>query len=503
MAETLLAFLILSLPLAFVSIISVGHQFTKERYYSTALSKTLEKASQKKKSKKFLSKKRSLELLFFGFLLVLLVLIYWIEYPHLVNLLTLDFSKISNPIIVLFNGIFAFTGFFLNTLYLNRYRNLWRYIESEFINLDDWINLKCKKDRYLYVMQSRFVKSPEVIDALTIQMIKENKSWSEMKGKILSDVFPDDFKCYIDQKFWGNFLPTVRILMKKDFVRKIMESSYFEEKGINSETIYEELKFIIHGKCTPENPYPRMLMDRIQYLWMVRNVREVEKNIENFLSHKVHAISCLIILISWFTYLYFFDKGSSHVEMFLRASLAGVTLLSIYLSIGSSILMQILFQGTGTYDLPHLLRDTFAGLNVWRETASTMLIGFFAFFFTGSTGISMLFLNRSGFSKDFFNSNVIAFLLIFAVVSAIFVYSTLFAIHDAMTACKNTRLDRLEKYISTLSVIDDRRVKALENFQDVRNLSEWPFRESWILTILFGCLLPTMAQVFLPKILFH
>lgn len=500
MAITLLVLLIISLPLAFVSIISIGFQFTKERYYSDTKKSLPYNQGQPKKRRSLLKHP-----FFVGSCILLatsIFSIFLIRFPEVRLKIVEDFKQIKNPIVIEFNGIFAALGIFLNVFYIFKSKDVYEYMKKEFIDLDSWLNLGEKKSKYAYVMQSRFVKSPEVIDALTVQMIQENSNWKEMKDKILSDKFPKRFDSYVARKLWGAFSPNVKNLMKIDFLHRIMEAQYFKSRKKTPESIFKELKLICSQKVSQNDLYPDLLMNRIQYLWMVRNLSLIDEAMSNYLSIKTYMYSWITVFLLWSIYLKLASDSKSVLEFFMRSSLASTVLLATYFSIGNTVLMQIVFQGTGTFEIPYPIRDKSIGIPIWREITNLLLIGFLSSFATGSIGISMLFLNRQSSTAQFFSLEVVSCLVFFSVVSATFAYSSLLVLHDAIIASKNTKLDKLEQIIRGLPASNERRVKALEHYNDVRELPDWSLSEAWILTVVFGFLLPTLAQVFLPKVLF-
>ncbi|MEO7000376.1 MAG: hypothetical protein ABI068_01050 [Ktedonobacterales bacterium] len=234
-------------------------------------------------------------------------------------------------------------------------------------------------------------------------------------------------------------------------------------------------------------PTPVTFMNRLQYLWMARNVDLMKRLFPVWLSNLTYLIVFVISAPLFFVASLLFQPPMN-VDLLVQALLFGEAVLLGML--GGAIVF--VFAGALNESRMLLssypLRETKFGNRIWVQLMN--LLGLLTF---GSLLIGTTF----AMSQFLFVHNVNAPLLALATTTAtLFVivvsFGGFYTIHTAMRDAKRARLDELADWLHQHRDTDSRLNTDQEEefFKEIRELQEWPIDLATSFGILSGILIP-------------
>lgn len=404
-----------------------------------------------------------------------------------------------------------------------------------------------------YQMKWNFKTNPEPIDALHMRMIIECQDFAEFERRIKAGEYPGGFEKILRYSPYGRIIGDTRTLMEKDVLEKIYRAKslyaiwenqpnpYANRALITTPTemasmLYSELRgLILCAECRahPEKVamceecsgtgtrlvdcpdcqgsglnakkkscercgglglrhklVPGAFMNRLQYLWMGRNVDLMKGLFPVWLSNltyvSVFAISSAIFLGSSLLF-----HAVVNVDLLVQSLLFGEAVLLGMLSGAIVFVFAVAFNGSGMLVATYPLRETKFGNHVFIQLMN--LLGWLTF---GSLLIDTTFV----MSQFLFihNVNVAALAAAASTVTAFVIvisFGGFYSIHTAMRDTKQSRLDELEEWLhqpnNPKSPSDTEQEEDF--FKELRSLQEWPID----FTVAFGI----VSGIFIPIVL--
>jgi hypothetical protein len=406
-----------------------------------------------------------------------------------------------------------------------------------------------------YQMKWNFKTNPEPIDALHMRMIIDCHDFAEFERRIKAGEYPGGFEKILKYSPYGRILGDTRSLMEHDMLHRIYRAPslfaiwenqpnpYANGALITSDTemasmLYTELRgLILCAECRahPEKVaacaecggtgarlfrcadcggsginakkksceqcgglglrhtlVPGAFMNRLQYLWMGRNVDLMKNLFPVWLSNLTYA-SVLAVATALFLGASLLFGGALNVDLLAQSLLFGEAVLLGMLSGAIVFVFAVAFNGSGMLIASYPLRETKFGNHVFSQLMN--LLGWLTF---GSLLIDTTFV----MSQFLFvhNINVAALALAASTVTAFVIvisFGGFYSIHTAMRDTKQSRLDELSEWLhhpqrrdTTLDTDQEE-----EFFKELRDLQEWPIDLNVGLGIVSGILIPVALSL--------
>jgi hypothetical protein len=407
--------------------------------------------------------------------------------------------------------------------------------------------------KWRYYMKWWFKTDLELIDVVQMRMLIDCPDFETFKYRILHDDYPPRFAKILNTSPWGKFLGTIRELMRVDVIERIFHSPSLWEiwrKEINpmtgkryteeemATTLYAELRGLLvcpqcqalpaqladcrmcfgsgarMGHCTEclgkgvdeheqqcshcgglglnHRPIPFAFLNRLQYLWMARNVDYLRKTFHVWLANRTYVVifgsSALIFLA-----VSLFLQSNFNVDLLVEAVLFGGAALIGSLGAAIVIIFGSAFNSSGTLASPYPLRYAKFGNPIWVQLRN--IISWLTF--------SMLLIDTTFVMSQFLfehHSNTVMVILAASALTLFvmfFGFGGVFSIHAAMRDSKRSRLDELEDWLFRNKLKQEPADSSQEEecIKEIRDLQEWPLDVPTTLGIFSGIVLPVMLSV--------
>lgn len=406
-----------------------------------------------------------------------------------------------------------------------------------------------------YQMKWNFKTNPEPIDALHMRMIVECPTFAEFEGRVLEGKYPSSFKSMLEYSPYGKIIGDSAKLMRDDVLKRLYRADslwaiwegrpnpYEDDAVIASPDamaamLYAELRGLIvcpacqaqpeqvrrcgtcrgsgarmahcadcHGSGLRDNdktcklcggiglhhrPIPTAFMNRLQYLWMARNVDLMKRLFPVWLSNLTY-LTIFAISATLFFAVSLLSGSAIGVDLVVQAFLFGEAVLLGMLSGAIVFVFAVAFNGSGMLLSSYPLRDRKFGNHIWIQLMN--LLGLLTF---GSLLIDTTF----AMSQVLFVRNVNVALVVLATTTVtLFVivisFGGFYTIHTAMRDTKQSRLDELADWLyqswDTESQLNTDQEEAF--FKEIRQVQEWPIDLATTFGIVSGILIPVTLSL--------
>jgi hypothetical protein len=406
-----------------------------------------------------------------------------------------------------------------------------------------------------YAMKWNFKTNPEPIDALHMRMLIECPTFTEFEDRVLHNKYPDSFEKFLRYSPYGRIIGDMRSLMKTDILQRIYraESLYDIWKGqpnpyvadttVSSKDemasmLYAELRgLIICAQCgrrademtqcqtcggtgtrlihcsvcqgeglneknkTCENCgglglryriVPGAFMNRLQYLWMGRNVDVMKTLFPVWLSNLTY-FGIFAVATGLFLGGSLLFGGALNIDLLALSLLFGEAVLLGMLSGAIVFVFGVAFNGSGMLIESYPLRETKFGNYIFIQLME--LLGWLTF---GSLLIDTTFV----MSQFLFihNLNPIGLALATSTATAFVIvisFGGFYTIHTAMRDTKQSRLNELAEWLHDPLHRDSALNTDQEEqfFKELRDVQEWPIDFGVALGIVSGILIPVALSL--------
>jgi len=417
-----------------------------------------------------------------------------------------------------------------------------------------------------YDMKWNFKTNPEPIDALHMRMIIECPTFADFEQRILHDKYPESFKSILEYSPYGWIIGDTATLMRRDVLHGLYRAPtlwaiwekqpnpyakgmFIDSPDAMADMLYTEIRGLLvckqcraHpdliGDCNACNgsgarmvhclncrglglsenkrsckecgglglhhrPIPITFMNRLQYLWMARNVDLMKRLFPVWLSNRTY-LAILVISASLFFGASLLFQAAPNVDLLVQTFLFGEAVLLGMLGGAIVFVFAGAFNGSGTLLSSYPLRDTKFGNHIWVQLMN--LLGLLTF---GSLLIDTTF----AMSQFLFAHNINAGLLVLATtIATLFVivvsFGGFYTIHTAMRDAKRSRLDELANWLqqgqnertqitsNQEALITSNQVTQFTSdqeedfFKEIREIQEWPIDLATTFGIVSGILIP-------------
>jgi hypothetical protein len=401
-----------------------------------------------------------------------------------------------------------------------------------------------------YQMKWAFKTNPEPIDALHMRLILDCPTFGEFERRIQAGEYPPSFKSVLEDSPYGWIIGDTAKLMRDDVRQGLyraaslwsiwegrphpsVPNAVIDSKDAMAAMLYGEIRGLLvcttcqahpqriqacegcqgtgarmthcpdcqgsglgataaackqcGGLGLHHRPIPGPFMDRLQYLWMARNVDLMKRLFPLWLSNRTYLAVVALTAALFFGVSLVFQAGAN-VDLLAQALLFGEAVLLGMLSGAIVFVFASAFNGSGMLISSYPLRDTKFGNRVWTQLMN--LLGVLTF---GSLLIDTTFV----MSQFLFVHNANAALLGLATVTVtMFVilisFGGFYTIHTAMRDAKRSRLDELADWLHQTRDAQSRLATAQEEefFKEIRQLQEWPIDLATTFGIVSGILIP-------------
>ncbi len=234
-------------------------------------------------------------------------------------------------------------------------------------------------------------------------------------------------------------------------------------------------------------PVPNTFMNRLQYLWMARNVDLMKRLFPVWLSNLTYFSIFASTTALFFGVSLAFNAAPT-VDLAVQALLFGEAVLLGMLSGAIVFVFAGALNGSGMLLSSYPLRDTKFGNRIWVQLMN--LLGVLTF---GSLLIDTTFV----MSQFLFVHNLnVSLLTIAATTVTAFVlvvsFGGFYTIHTAMRDAKRARLDEIADWLhqSHLAGVKRKTDQEEEFFKEIRELQEWPIDIATTFGIVSGAVIP-------------
>jgi len=431
-------------------------------------------------------------------------------------------------------GIVASAGIKRMTL------NLWADIRDNYLDFASWLDLHHKGLKWRYAMRWPFIENPEPIDALTIALMRECGSFDEFEDRITSGLWPERFKAVVDRHFWGQFEPSVADLLRTAVLQDIFRSPILAGLGKTPATIYDELRSallcsschnlpsarehctacvgtgliryfcrtcggsgvldgVLCRRCDGHGvlpDYPAVLfMNRLQYLWMARNVGWIERRFPIWLSFRAQAIVVVLGVIAYCVATTKSWMQLVSVDQLVNGIFFGTSLLVVLTATILTLFLILEFQGSGNFELGFPLNNATVGLELWLQFTRIISAITVLAFVLYSVGMPLL-LFKDDLEQHSYGRPLVLVVGLSAFIFGLFALGNFYRIHTVMHDAKRSALrDMAHKLVLSQNAAGDPDAFDYELFKEIRGVSEWPVDVSTTVAILTGFFVPTVLQV--------
>ncbi len=402
-----------------------------------------------------------------------------------------------------------------------------------------------------YQMKWWFKTNLEPITAVQLRMICEAPTYVAFRDRVNQDEFPACFTNVMGKRPWGRLLGTVRQQMQKLVLEKVFQADELWKMWHNAQNpytgqaitnkdqmadmLYTELRnTIICPAClahptqiadcaeclgsgttqapcpsckgtgfgAPEKlcqhcggtglnlqPTPVAFLDRLQYLWMARNIGFLKQTFPVWLSNRMYVIVFALTTTIFLTTSLLFG-GIFTVDLLVGALLFGGAALLGCVGGGIVVIFGSAFNSSGTLLTSYPVRYSRFGNRIWARLMNLIVLLIFGFLLIDTTFL------MSQFLFEHHTNGTVVIGAAFALTTFVVLYSVIgiSRIHVAMRDAKRSRLDELEAWLYHAPAGTDTS-QAVEMFNAVRELQEWPLDVSTILGIISGVVLPILLTL--------
>ena len=232
---------------------------------------------------------------------------------------------------------------------------------------------------------------------------------------------------------------------------------------------------------------PGAFMNRLQYLWMGRNVDLMKGLFPVWLSNLTY-LSIFAITTGIFLGASLLFQATITFDLLVQALLFGEAVLLGMLSGAIVFVFAVAFNGSGMLISSYPLRDTKFGNSVFTQLMN--LLGWLTF---GSLLIDTTFVMSQFLFAQ--NINFVALALATSTVTAFVIvisFGGFYSIHTAMRDTKQSRLDELGEWLHQPRDPDSPLDTDQEEdfYKEIRQLEEWPIDLATTFGIVSGILIP-------------
>lgn len=418
--------------------------------------------------------------------------------------------------------------------------DLWADARDNYLDFHAWADLDHKGPRWRYLMKWWYVERPEPIDAITIVMVRESESFDVFERRVKAGDWPKGFEAVMRRKFWGWYLPSVESLLRGAVLQGIFRSPIFAAMGKTPADLYQDLRSALwcpacrnvepdrsacvrcagtgwvdyvcftcrgtgltgdvpcaacDGQGVHRESPPVLFMQRLQYLWMARNVAWIEARMPLWLTYRVQAAVVLVGAVGYWLAL----AHDGTVQSILGTLVAGVYFGGSLLVVSSAAILTLflllLFQGTGTFELAYPLADSKIGLELWPRFTSVIISISVLAFVMYSVGMPVL-LFSAALEHQQLSQPFVLIVSLSALTFGFFAFGNLFHMHVSMGDAKRSKLGELKHALTASSVDAHQRELDDALYKEVRDLREWPIDFSAAAAVVSGFVLPTALQFF-------
>lgn len=256
-----------------------------------------------------------------------------------------------------------------------------------------------------------------------------------------------------------------------------------------------------------QKPIPITFMNRLQYLWMARNVDLLKRVFPLWLSN-LTFMTIFVIASSLFFGVSLLFQSAANVDLLVQALLFGEAVLLGMLSGAIVFVFAVAFNGSGMLLSSYPLRDTQFGNHIWIQLRNLLAVLTFG---------SLLIDTSFAMSQFLFVSNINVPLLIVATTTVTLFVSVIsfggfYSIHTAMRDTKQSLLNELAYWFlrtrgPASTVNTEQRVNAAQQsnsqkkfdtaqeedfFKEIRQLHEWPIDVPTTFGIMSGIVIPIL-----------
>ncbi len=426
----------------------------------------------------------------------------------------------------------------------------WRYVHHEedrrpFIALRTW----------RYRMKWWFKTNLEPITSLQMRMIIEHPDFTAFQQSIEDGKYPESYHDILKYRPWGYFLGPIDKLMREDVLKKVFraESLWHIWKNVPhrqtgkpittpdemAAILYDELrKTIVCPACEARlpqktqcaacngsgtiiptciycggngrhpvekhrcahcgglglqhEPTPVVFLDRLQYLWMARNVDYLKGTFKIWLSNFSYGL----IFIG--TSLLFLGANAIFQPTFTIDIVTNTLLFSsaaLISLLGSAIVIIFgtAFNSSGTILVSYPVRYARMGNHTWILLRNLLFQLVFGTLFVDTTFIMGQFL----FEHHFNSLSVILAATTLSTFILIIMVNGVNRVHIAMRDSKRSQLDELEYWLYVNGQQSEPQVVTVEEdlYKEMRQLQEWPLDFGLVLGVLSGIILPLILSI--------
>jgi hypothetical protein len=408
--------------------------------------------------------------------------------------------------------------------------------------------------KWRYQMKWNFKTNPEPIDALHMRMLLDCPDFDTFEQHIKDEVYPPSFTSILNDYPYGRFVGTIKDIMRVDVLQRMYRSKTLWEIWENERNpqtgalltdpdnmarmIYAEIRTLIvcqqcgadapaittcqtcngsgalvvpcelcHGKglgtkgqpCRQcgglglhHRPILVAFMNRLQYIWMARNVDYLKMTYPVWLSYLTY-VGIFATSGAIFVGASLLFQTPFSLDLLVDAGLFGAAALLGSLGAAIVVIFGTAFNGSGMLLASYPLRYTKFGNHIWIQLMN--LIGLLTF---GALLIDTTFV----LSQVLFTSHINIVLLILATsVLSLFVvlfsFGGFYSIHTAMRDTKRSRLEELTEWLYQNKRAENSIDTAQEEefFKEIRELQEWPIDMVTTLGIVSGILIPVILSL--------